>query len=565
MAWLVGMCTAHAIIRSYASTTVTYDDQLPAVAFAAREIGTALLARSSESGSTRRAGRPRSNKISFVLAVQGPEASRLVASLGIAPLPAGSAQSYSIRKTRSSTGETIYVVLGADPAGTMYGGLDLAEAIRMHTLSGLGDSDRVAAIARRGIKFNLPLDYRTPGYSDAGDSAQQNIPVMWSMNFWHQFLDAMARDRFNVLSLWNEHPFPSMVKVPEYPAVALDDVKRTTIPFDSSYNLTGSDIVRAAGLAHLETVRVMTIEQKIQFWRNVMQYAHDRGIEVYIVTWNIFTWGAEGKYGITSAQDNPVTIDYFRESVRQMLITYPLLAGFGISAGEHMHLPPDDLANITWLWSTYGEGIRDVKTLQPDRSIRLIFRFLQKSYQPITRVWSDYPDVLDFEYKYSSAHMYSEPQPPFAAKAIQTLPPDRRLWLTFRNDDIYSFRWGDPDYVRAYLKGLPGPEKLAGTLMGSDGYIGGRDFSSIDSAKPPQLLIDKDWLSFMLWGRLGYDPTLPDSLFRQALQTRYPDASSTDLLAASVHRQGLFRRLLDSSGGTSTFNGFPKPASVIRR
>ena len=29
--------------------------------------------------------------------------------------------------------------------------------------------------------------------------------------------------------------------------------------------------------AHLETVRKMTIEEKIEFWRDVMQYAHDRG------------------------------------------------------------------------------------------------------------------------------------------------------------------------------------------------------------------------------------------------------------------------------------------------
>ena len=44
----------------------------------------------------------------------------------------------------------------------------------------------------------------------------------------------------------------------------------------------------------------MTIDEKIRFWRDVMQYAHDRGIEVYLFTWNIFTFGTEGKYGITA-------------------------------------------------------------------------------------------------------------------------------------------------------------------------------------------------------------------------------------------------------------------------
>ena len=46
----------------------------------------------------------------------------------------------------------------------------------------------------------------------------------------------MARHRFNVLTLWNLHPFPSIVKVPEYPDIALEDVKRTTIPFDDTFS-----------------------------------------------------------------------------------------------------------------------------------------------------------------------------------------------------------------------------------------------------------------------------------------------------------------------------------------
>ena len=39
----------------------------------------------------------------------------------------------------------------------------------------------------------------------------------------------LARDRYNFVSLWNLHPFPSMVKVPEYPDVALNDVWRSKI------------------------------------------------------------------------------------------------------------------------------------------------------------------------------------------------------------------------------------------------------------------------------------------------------------------------------------------------
>ena len=74
---------------------------------------------------------------------------------------------------------------------------------------------------------------------------------------------------------------------------------------DSTFSLSGHDMVRPAMLAHLETLKKMTIDEKIRFWREVMQYAHDRGIEVYLFTWNIFVWGAEGKYGITCDAGQP--------------------------------------------------------------------------------------------------------------------------------------------------------------------------------------------------------------------------------------------------------------------
>ena len=130
------------------------------------------------------------------------------------------AQSYSIR-VQDANGRRIITVRGADATGAMYGGLDIAEAIRTGTLDSLKDSDHKPHIARRGIKFNIPLDLRTPSYTDCSDAAQANIPVMWEREFWTEFLDAMARHRYNVLSLWSLHPFPSLVKVPEFPEVAL--------------------------------------------------------------------------------------------------------------------------------------------------------------------------------------------------------------------------------------------------------------------------------------------------------------------------------------------------------
>ena len=93
----------------------------------------------------------------------------------------------------------------------------------------MADTDRNPYMSMRGTKFNIPLDLRTPSYSDMSDSAQQNIATVWDFDFWRAYLDKLARDRYNFVSLWNLHPFPSMVQVPEYPDVALNDVWRSKI------------------------------------------------------------------------------------------------------------------------------------------------------------------------------------------------------------------------------------------------------------------------------------------------------------------------------------------------
>jgi hypothetical protein len=467
-----------------------------------------------------------------------------------------SAQAYRIEHSNGTVR-----IIGGDATGAMYGGLDAAEAIRSGTLSELKDGTHRPYIARRGIKFNLPLDLRTPSYSDCSDAFQANIPEVWDMDFWRLFLDTMARDRFNVLTLWNLHPFPSIVKVSEYPDVALDDVWRTTIKLDDSFRSTATDMVRPAMLAQHEVVKKMTIEQKIRFWRDVMDYAHDRGIEVYLFTWNIYTYGTEGKHGITPAQTNRVTMDYFRKSVRETVLTYPRLAGIGITAGEQMQEGPNELGKESWLWDTYGEGIRDALKQQPGREFRLIHRFHQTGFEAVQNAWSNYPGPFEFSLKYSIAHMYSSPTPTFINEALPHLGPEQKTWLTVRNDDIYSFRWADPQYARDYVKAMPSADKLSGFYMGGDGYCWGRDFLStepVTPGKPRPLVMDRQWLSFALWGRLSYEPSLPDALFERMLGVRHPSVPAAKLMAASVVSSRIIPQITRFFWGDLDLKWFPE-------
>jgi hypothetical protein len=438
------------------------------------------------------------------------------------------AQSYRIERDGANVR-----VIGGDATGAMYGGLDIAEAIRTGTLDSLRNSDHKPHIAQRGIKFNLPLDLRTPSYSDSGDAAQANIPEMWDRDFWTRFLDGLARHRYNVLSLWSLHPFPSLVKVPEFPEVALNDVWRTRAKLDDTFHFHGTDMVRPAMLADHEVVKRITIDGKIEFWRWVMQHAADRGIRVYFFTWNVFTFGAAGKHGITDDLNNPITKKYFRASVRELVKTYPLLAGIGITAGENMPKEMESKAKEAWLWDTYGEGVRDALKDDPKRQFGLIHRFHWTAQSDILDAFKDYPGQVEFSFKYSVAHMYSITNPPFIQPLLENIAPGRKTWLTVRNDDLYTFRFGDPAYARDYVANMPAADKMAGFYMGPDGYTWGRDFLErhpAPGARP--LVLEKQWYSFMLWGRLAYDPALPDSHFERALAARHPTAPAHALFRA---------------------------------
>jgi len=441
-------------------------------------------------------------------------------------------EGFSIRRSQNGSADVVWIV-GGGPGGAMYGGLEVAEQIRLMGVQAVESMDRTAYMEMRGTKFNIPLDVRTPSYSDMSDAAQANIAEVWNFEFWQRYLDALARDRYNHVSLWNLHPFPSLVKVPEYPDVALADVQKSTLRFDEDYPTIATGLSTPQMLRHVETVRKLTIEQKIDFWRRVMQYAKDRNIDFYIVTWNIYTYGTGGKYGITDAIDNPVTIDYFRKSVRELFRTYPLLRGIGLTTGENMG-DADFQTKEDWAFATYGLGTLDVAKEHPERPIRFIHRQHQTRAQDIAKTFAPLaaqPNVdFVFSFKYAQAHALSSTTQTFHHGYVESLGDLKTLW-TIRNDDALLFRWGAPDFVREFIRNIPYPVSQ-GFYVGSDMWVWGRDFLSLDPATPGQLDIDRHWYHWMLWGRLGYDPSLDDERLTALLAQRFPGVPARPLFEA---------------------------------
>ncbi|MDR1117179.1 MAG: hypothetical protein LBL09_02905 [Oscillospiraceae bacterium] len=537
-----------------------WDYKIQTITFAANEIRKAL-AEKGHSVKTEDLSASSENSVCSRIVLSTREASPenpacvLIDAQAVPPL---TAQAYTVRKSQSE-GNAVWYVVGFDDYGTMIGGLDLSRTIMLFGLEAVRDCDKSPCVKERGIKFNIPLDARTPSYSDAGDSAQENIANMWDMEFWHEFLDEMAKNHFNVLSLWTLQPFPSMVTVPEYPQASISDVMRTKTPLTPS--LEGQDMSTPESLDNLVTLKKMPIDEKIRFWQEVMEYAKSRGIDLYLFFWNMFVFGTESSgYGFTASLDDPKTKDYFRRGVTALIKTYPLLKGIGITAGENMARNTD--IDESWLYDTFGEGINDALEADKSRSFCLIHRVQYASIKKAIQTFSGLNPRcrLDVSFKYSQAHVYSSSTPNYinegfieslnlsaedlvkASEYIKKIPADEKsflesigdckTWLTVRDDDYYMLRGGcDPEFIRTYIKTMP-HEKLRGFYLGPDGYTWGREYISKDPDSPRQIIFKKRWYSFYLWGSLAYDPDIPREHFIRTLSLRFPDINAETLFFA---------------------------------
>lgn len=437
-------------------------------------------------------------------------------------------QAYRIQKV----GDRGIQLISGDSVGAMYGAIDLAEQIQMGGgLEAIRDSAHKPYILRRGLKFNIPFDARAPSYDDTGTSAHKSIPVVWEWDFWRDFIAHMIRNRYNVLTLWTTNPYAGIVRLPDYPDANYDNVTVLKEPVASSNDdLRHFDHIDLSDPANTIVVKKISLDDKIAFWTRVFDYAKAHGIEIYVFHWNIYTFGAKGKYGIDDDGRNPKTIAYLRYCIRRFLETYPQIDGLGVAAGEHINLPLGE--KEAWLWQTYGQGIMDYHKKNPARPITLILRQLLASLPNITESFKGYTaGPLHTDHKYARARVHSSTTSPYLDIEYRRELEQEKVpcWLNLRNDDLFILRWGDPDYVREFMANLPRDVMRgeAGYFLGPDGYVEAREIVQKDPALAGQLEVDKHWYRFMLFGRLGYEPTLPRKYFEGRIKLRFPEANAT--------------------------------------
>lgn len=425
-------------------------------------------------------------------------------------------QSFVIR-TVSGHGGVSYFVIGGDETGAMYGGLELAERIYSDGWGAHYEISDSPYIRYRGMKLNMPLDRRIPTYVGgwSSNSTRQAIPNVWDMSFWKQLIDQQARYRYNMLSVWVHHPFPALVRVENYPDACLPGIEG----FEGYEN-------------------PLSYEDRVSFWREVMRYAHNRGMKFYFFDWNIYVDYAKDIYPeITRAQDNETTIEYTYESMKALIDTYPELDGFGVSGGDGMATYTDVQGNTEWTYKVYGRAVYDYLKEHPSRKFNLIHRRLGTTPDLWDRIYSPLDSLPNasrqFSSKYSQAHMYSIAAPKWSLYDISRIAElGHKTWLTVRNDDYFYINWGDHNYVREYVKSIPCKQAIEGIYIGSDGYTPSRAYLYRNPEYRHMLDAERRWYMEMLWGRISYNPDMDSSDFVRMLKRKYPELDAESLFEA---------------------------------
>jgi hypothetical protein len=424
------------------------------------------------------------------------------------------------------SGKTIKIT-GGDERGLIYGALSLAEDTRNGiSLKDCKPKKEKPFLPFRAIKYDLPWDtYRHSYALSLHDQTCRDTA------YWKSFLDMMAENRFNSLTLWNLHPYTFLVKPRNFPEAS---------PW------TDSEMKEWQTLFH-----------------TIIRMAGERAIDTYIVPFNIFVTPEFAK-AHNVAMDN-LSHDYFvrgdtsaiikqytRECVTQMLNEYPDLTGIGLTLGEGMAgMTPEQREE--WMNETIIEGMR-----LANRKSKLIHRIPFSSTtgslgitsietEKLTRKtieeeasmgFTEGPIWADLKFNWSHAHSTTKLIKVHGGKLYDTYfkpnPTTYKIVWTARNEDFFCLRWGVSSFVREHIKHNM-QAYSGGYIIGSETYIPAKDYFSKDSIHIPwKYAFERQWLFYKLWGRLLYDPNTGDATFNAEFLRRYGKQGSHLLTASAL-------------------------------
>jgi hypothetical protein len=463
--------------------------------FGVEQLRAALASRGFD---VRMASHPLSTNIEILVIVGGDMSSRQ----GVPQSP----ESYAIT-VNSKDG---IVVQGSDATGLMYGALDLADQV----------ASSHASATWEGLAGEIKPTVKSPYLKIRGINmflTTQDIDnpssALWSDDYWQDFFDMMARDRYNLLDIHG-------------PCDAV------TLTFPNAY----SYFVSLADFPHVGVGSILAAKN-IALLQKIIRMAADRGVKVAymnyeeappISAWQTRRFGADERWTPIAQKflTGPALVKYTREAVASFLKQLPGLWMFGFRIGESGET--EDFFEDTYLEA--------LKSASPHLNVYL--RTWIADPAKVRELGRLLPQHLYIEIKYNGEQLglpYQavlggrEYSPSGSYENYTNYPRDYSIiWQIRAHGTHRVFYWMSPEFARRTVRSCKFGAGLGFSMEQMNSNYPEEDYLHNNPHVNHQFyrwLFQRYWTWNLVWGRTAYDPDTPDQIFVNAFINHFgPEA-----------------------------------------
>ncbi|WP_370174309.1 alpha-d-galacturonidase [Leeuwenhoekiella palythoae] len=368
-------------------------------------------------------------------------------------------------------------ISGADPSGTLYGILELADQI---TKAGsipesINLIDRPEMVLRGtciGLQKTTYLEgrgvYEYP-------YTPENFPWFYDKDLWIEYLDMMVDNRLNSLYLWNGHPFASLVKLDDYPfAVEVSDED---------------------------------FKKNEEIFRFITEEADKRGIWVIQMFYNIIVSKPFAEHYGIETQDRsrpitPVIADYTQKSIAAFVEKYPNV-GLLVALGEAMNTVDDD---VEWFTKTVIPGVQDgLKAIGSTEEPPIILRAHDTDAPLVMEKALPLYKNLYTTHKYNGESLTTyQPRGPWSEihKKLSSLG-STHISNVHILANLEPFRYGSPDFIQKSVQAMHEVHGANALHLYPQTSYWDWPYAP-DNTEPRLLEMNRDWIWYKAWSRYAW-------------------------------------------------------------
>src|ERR1039458_7550596 len=398
------------------------------------------------------------------------------------------AQSFTIERTG-----TAVAIKAGGADGAMYGLQELAEQISNE--------------GKRGTWSRVAHDIKPTTQQPFVEIRADNMFIhvypleLNNLEMWRAYIDMLARNRFNLLDLHGAYDlrstsfpnlYPMLVHVPDYPNI-------------------GNEQKQAANLASFKAI---------------ITYAKSRGVKVAFMNYsaNDGKGGAEKNAPSITGVPPEKLADYTSKAVTLLIHELPDLYMLGFRVGESGQ-------DAAFYKNAYIKGVTDAGRAD----LRLYTRSWQTTKDQLEPIAQVARAGFDIEIKYNGEQLglpYQAMQGSnfgsYSYQGYLDVPADYQIiWQVRANGTHRFWAWENTGFIRRTVRTFTLGNARGFTLEPPTAYFSTDPadyYRSTEDKTVYRYMWQKYWMWYYAWGRLSFNPELPEENLVHAYEAHYGSA-----------------------------------------